>query len=195
VAGEKEFHQRIQQMGNSIQELEKVADPATRTRVKVLIQSLMELHSTGFEKALEIIFQSGDSGQKVIDQLGRDPLVGSLLVLYGLHPDDIETRVAKSIEKVRPSLRKQGAELEVVANAGGAVHVRVQLDGHTCGSTAATIKSTLEDAIYEAAPDINSIAIEGLESKPSSGFIALDALIGNAIPASSPAAMRGEGAD
>jgi hypothetical protein len=71
----------------------------------------------------------------------------------------------------------------------------VQLDGHTCGSTAATIKSTLEDAIYEAAPDINSIAIEGLESKPSSGFIALDALIGNAVPASSPAAMRGEGAD
>lgn len=195
MAGEKEFQQRIQQMGNSIQELEELADPATRTRVKVLIQSLMELHSTGFEKALEIIFQSGDSGQKIIDQLGRDPLVGSLLVLYGLHPDEIETRVEKAIEKVRPGLRKQGAEFELVMNEAGTVRVRAQLDGHTCGSTAATIKSTLEDAIYEAAPDITSIAIEGLESKPSSGFIALDALIGNASPTSSPAAMRGDGAD
>jgi Fe-S cluster biogenesis protein NfuA len=195
VAGEKEFQQRMQHMGDSIRELDEVADPATRTRVKALIQSLMELHSAGFEKTLEIIFESGDSGQHTIDRLGRDPLVGSLLVLYGLHPEDIETRVTKALDKVRPQVRKQGAEIELIANDGGTVCLRVQLEGHACGSTASTIKSALEDAIYDAAPDLTSLEIEGLEGKPSSGFIALDALVAAPATHASAGAMRGEGAD
>lgn len=196
MTGEKEFQQRIQQMGNSIRELDEVADPAIRTRVKVLIQSLMEMHSAGFEKVLEIIFDSGDSGQKLIDQLGRDPLVGSLLVLYGLHPEDIETRVAKSIERVRPQLRKQGSEVELVRNEAGMVRLHVHVEGHVCGSTTTAIKTSLEDAIYEMAPDISSLEIEGLEGKPATGFIALNALVGNAAaPSNATAALRGDGAD
>ncbi len=183
-------------MGSSIQELDEVTDPATRTRVKVLIQSLMELHSAGFEKTLEIIFDSGDSGQQIIDRLGHDPLVGSLLVLYGLHPEDIETRVAKAIERVRPQLRKQGSEVELVANQGGVVRLQVHVEGHACGSTAATIKTLLEDTVYEAAPDIVLLSIEGLEGKPATGFIALDALMGSAAGQPKAAtALRGDGAD
>jgi Fe-S cluster biogenesis protein NfuA len=196
VAGEREFQQRIQQIGNSIQELDEIADPVIRTKVNVLMQSLMELHSTGFEKTLDIIFESGDSGQPIIDRLGRDPLVGSLLVLYGLHPEDIETRIEKAIERVRPQLRKQGSEIALLASQAGMVRLRVQIEGHACGSTATTIKGLLEDAVYEAAPDIGSLEIEGLESKPATGFIALDALMGNA--AAKPGATvsrRGDGAD
>ena len=32
-------------------------------------------------------------GESVIQKLGRDELVASLLVLYGLHPLDLEARV------------------------------------------------------------------------------------------------------
>lgn len=195
MTGEKEFQQRIQHMSDAIRELDEVADPATRTRVKALIQSLMELHSTGFEKTLEIVFQSGDCGQHTIDQLGRDPLVGSLLVLYGLHPEDIETRVGKAVEKIRPQLRKQGSEVELIANQAGMVRLRVQLEGHACGSTAGTVRTMIEDAIYAGAPDIASIDIEGLEAKPASGFIALNTLMAGAAPIATGVAMRGEGAD
>ncbi len=196
MAGEKEFQQRIQQMGDSIRELDEVADPATRTKVKVLIHSLMEMHSAAFEKALEIVFDSGDSGQQIIDRLGHDPLVGSLLVLYGLHPEDIETRVAKAVERLRPLSRKQGSAVELLANKAGVVRLQVQVGGHACGSTTAAIKTSIEETIYEAAPDIVSLEIEGLDGKPSSGFVAIDALIGTAAPhAGETVAMSGEGAD
>ncbi len=38
-------------------------------------------------------------------------------------------------------------------------------------------KSMVEDAIYEGAPDIVSIAVEGLEGKPAEGFVSLDKLM------------------
>ena len=33
--------------------------------------------------------------------------------------------------------------------------------------------------MYDAAPDLNSLVIEGLEEKPGSGFVALDKLVGS----------------
>jgi Fe-S cluster biogenesis protein NfuA len=79
---------------------------------------------------------------------------------------------------VRPSLRKQGCELELVSAANGAIRLRVESGSRTCGSTAKTVQATLEGAMYDAAPDLVSLVVEGLEAKPASGFIALDKLMG-----------------
>ena len=48
---------------------------------------------------------------EIIDRLGRDELVASLLVLYGLHPLDFETRVNQAVEKARAFLKPHAAEL------------------------------------------------------------------------------------
>ena len=115
----------------------------------------------------------------IIDRLGRDPLVSSVMILYGLHPEDLETRVVKAVERVRPQLRKQGCELELLGVNDGAIRLRVATGSHTCGSTAKTVQATLEGAIYDAAPDMTSLVIEGFEEKPASGFVALDKLAGS----------------
>ena len=41
--------------------------------------------------------------------------------------------------------------------------------------------------MYDAAPDLTSLVIEGFEEKPASGFVALDKLMGGA--GSSPVAL------
>ena len=60
---------------------------------KELMESLMELHGAGFDRILEIAAAAGNND--LIEAFARDNLVGSLLVLYGLHPDDFETRVRR----------------------------------------------------------------------------------------------------
>jgi hypothetical protein len=55
----------------------------------------------------------------------------------------------------------------------------VQTGSRTCGSTAKTVQATLEGAVYDAAPDMSSLVIEGFEEKPSSGFVSLDKLSGS----------------
>lgn len=194
---DKEFRERVQRIGGLVQEVEAIADPALRATTRQLVQSLMDLHGSALERAMEIVAEAGDAGLKLIDQLGRDPMVSSVLVLYGLHPEGLEGRVLKAIDKVKPQLRKQGCEVELLALSEGVVRLRVQTGEHTCGSTAKTVQAALEGAIYDAAPDLISLTIEGLDEKPSSGFVALDMLMGGAAgqQAIAEAPTRAEGAD
>ncbi len=181
---DKEFQQRVQRIGELVGELENIPDAEARAGAKALIQLVLDLHAAGLERVMEIV-ANGEQGQHTIDNLGGDRLVSSLLVLYGLHPLDLESRVARAVEKVSPQVRKGGGELNLLGAEGGIVRLRLEIIGHACGSTGKTLKTMVEDALYEAAPDMNSLVIEGLEEQAgSSGFVPLGKLGG--VIASAP---------
>jgi Fe-S cluster biogenesis protein NfuA len=155
-----------------------------------LIQLLLDLHAVGLERVLEIVANNGDSGQRIIDDLGRDPLVSSLLVLYNLHPLDLESRVAQAVERVQAKVRKGGGELELLGNTNGVVRLHLQVTGHACGSTGKTLRTMVEDALYEAAPDVSHLLIEGLEEQyGSSGFVPLGK-VGGVVAAAATVSER-----
>jgi Fe-S cluster biogenesis protein NfuA len=199
VTDDQDFRCRMEQIGDLVQKMEGIADPAVRAAAKELVARLMELHGTGLERMLEITFGAGGPAMGIIDAFGRDPLVGSLLILYGLHPEPLGTRVTKALEQIRPRLRKQGGEIELISLEEGVVRIRIEAAAHTCGSTVKTLRSTVEEAIYGAAPDIASLLIDGPESKASSGFVALEKLMGDhrSLPVGTGPALvsRVEGAD
>jgi Fe-S cluster biogenesis protein NfuA len=196
VADGRDFREDMQRIGGLVQEMESIADPAIRAATKGLVQSLMDLHGAALEKALGIVAEAGEPGMSIIDRLGRDSLVSSVLLLYGLHPEELETRVVQAVDKVRPQLRKQGCEVVLLGVNDGAIRLRVETGSHTCGSTAKTVHATLEGAMYDAAPDLTSLVIKGLEEKPASGFVSLDKLMGGAVAdIHAPAALEPSGAD
>lgn len=179
MADDKDFQLKVQRIGELVGELENIADPEARASAKALVQLLLDLHGAGLERVMEIVAKNDESGQRTIDDLGRDPLVSSLLVLYGLHPLDVESRVAQAVERVRPQVRKGGGELDLIGIEAGVVRLQLQVTGHVCGSTGKTLKKLVEDALYEAAPDMNRLIIEGLEEPAgSSGFVPLGKLGG-----------------
>ena len=173
------LQKRLHRISGLLSDLEQIADPNSRAAARELVQTLMDVHSAALERILEQVFQAGDAGQRVIDDLGADPLVAGLLVLYGLHPDPLEIRVEKALARVAPSLRTQGLEAQLVSLEHADLRLRLTSGAHACGSTTATGKIMLEDAIYEAAPELNSLVIEGAEGKSASGFVPLGALAGN----------------
>jgi Fe-S cluster biogenesis protein NfuA len=186
---DKHFQIKVQRIGELVGQLENIEDPEARAGAKALVQLILDLHATGLERALEIVAKNGDPGQRAIDDLGEDPLVSSLLILYGLHPLDLETRIERAVEKVKPRVRKGGGELELLGMEDGVVRVHIQVTGHSCGSTGKTLQGMVEDALYAAAPDMSRLLIEGLEEKSASGFVPLGKL-GSAI-ASAPAMSGG----
>jgi Fe-S cluster biogenesis protein NfuA len=198
VADGRDLREDMQRIGGLVQEIESIVDPAARAATKELVQSLMDLHGAALEKTLDIVAEAGESGMNIIDRLGRDSLVSSVLILYGLHPEDLESRVVRAVDRVRPQLRKQGCEVELLGVNDGAIRLRVETGSHTCGSTAKTVQATLEGAVYDAAPDLTSLVIEGLEEKPASGFVALDQLMAGPSGAQilvNPPAVQPPGAD
>lgn len=192
----KDFREEMTRIGELMQEMESIADPAVRAAATGLVKAIMDLHGTALERELEIVAEAGEPGMEIIDRLGRDSLVSGVLVLYGLHPEHVETRVAKAVERIRPQLRKQGCEVELLDAAEGVVRLRLDAGPHTCGSTAKTMQATLEAAIYDAAPDLVSLVMEGLEEKPASGFLSLDKLLSNSgLAAANAGLLEPSGAD
>jgi Fe-S cluster biogenesis protein NfuA len=182
---DKDFQVKVQRIGELVGELENITDPEARASAKAMVQLLLDLHGAGLERAMEIVAKNDEPGQRIIDDLGGDPLVSSLLVLYGLHPLDLESRVVRALEQVQPQVRKGGGELALLGINSGVVRLNLQLTGHGCASTGKTLKKLVEDALYEAAPDMNRLLIEGLEEPTgSSGFVPLGKLGGVTAAAS-----------
>jgi len=158
-----------------VEQLEAAADPNARAMAKELIESLMALHGAALDRILEIVSDAGEAGETIIRKCGRDELVSSLLLLYGLHPDDLQTRVTRALEKSRNYLESHSARAELVTvSENGTVTVRLEVRSSGCGSSAASVKSTLEAAILDAAPDAASIVVEETgESLTRSGFVSI----------------------
>jgi len=132
----------------------------------------MELHGAGLERILEIVASRGDAGVGLIDSLGRDELVSSLLVLYGLHPDDFETRVIRGLDKVRPVLRERGAGVETLAVTESLVHVKIT------GAGSKELETAVRDALFESAPDAGEVVIDGGKVRAGgSNFVPLSSLV------------------
>jgi Fe-S cluster biogenesis protein NfuA len=158
----KEFQQRLGRVEELIAALENASDPAVREQVRELIQTLLDLHGIGIERILQSVHNTGVPGAAVIDELGRDQLVSGVLLLHGLHPLDLETRVRNAIETVSPRLGLHGGSVELVSVSDDGV-VRLKLEGNCngCPSSRITLHSTIEEELYNAAPDITSLEVDG----------------------------------
>jgi Fe-S cluster biogenesis protein NfuA/nitrite reductase/ring-hydroxylating ferredoxin subunit len=154
-------------------------DPEARASALELVQSLMELHGGGLERMMEIASEKGEAGEAIMDEFARDELVKGLLLLYGLHPVALETRVMQALDKVRPYLHSHGGNVEMLGiEEVGVVRLRLQGSCKSCPSSAMTLKLAIEEAIYEAAPDVTAIEAEGVlePPAPSSGLVPLGRL-------------------
>jgi Fe-S cluster biogenesis protein NfuA len=177
-----DFQQRVTSIENLVNRLEGSTDPSVTIAARDLMQAVMDLHGSSIERMLEIIHDSGEPGKSIIERLGRDELVQSILLLYGLHPRDMHTRVADALDSQRAFLRSHGANAELVSiDEAGVVTVRLQAKLGGCGSTATSVKSTITAAIQEAAPDAGSIVVEEPSSTVLTGpnFISVAVLQGS----------------
>lgn len=154
-----DFEKRLERIDQLVQTIEAAPDPGLRSTAQELIQTLMELHAAGLERTLTMVQQSG-AGTHLIQQLALDPLVSGLMLLHGLHPVDLETRVLEALEKARPYLMSHGGNVELAGvDENGVVRLRMKGTCHGCPSSSLTLKSTIEEAIRAAAPDVTEIMI------------------------------------
>ena len=86
MRADAEFHNQLGRLEGLIEALEKVADPAVQMQARELTRILLDLHTAGLTKIVQSLAQAGEVGRALLDRFAQDDLVGSLLVLHGLHP-------------------------------------------------------------------------------------------------------------
>jgi Fe-S cluster biogenesis protein NfuA len=175
-----ELQERIQRIGQIVEQLEATTDPSVRAIGKELLESLMALHGAAIERILELASGAGEAGGSIIRKCASDELVSSLLLLYGLHPDDLPTRVNRALDKSRAYLQSHAASAALASlTEDGQVVVRLEIKSSGCGSSLASVKSTLEAALQDAAPDAASIVVQEVGGAlTQSGFVSLAQLQG-----------------
>ncbi len=178
MSNQKEVESQIASIDKIVRSLEEAADPLLRASAKDLVQALMALHGACLERMLEIVDKSGAASKSIVDSFGRDDMVKSVLLLYGLHPVDLQTRVLDALEKTRPYLRKSGGNVTFVGiDDAGVVTLRMEGKSDGCQSSAASLKQSVEQAIHDAAPDISGIVMQGyVEQTATAGFVPLASL-------------------
>jgi Fe-S cluster biogenesis protein NfuA len=186
VESKQAFQEMLRRLGVLIGELDTAE--SSRARARELIQLLIDVHGAALERMMEIIFESGAPGEKIMQRAGQDSIVRHLLLLHSLHPEDLETRVLRALDTARPQLRKQNAEVELVDMREGVVQARIRISGHACGSTERTLKALLEEIVYDHAPDLTSLEILGPGDEAASGFVSIESLLKQVLPAHEPAA-------
>jgi Fe-S cluster biogenesis protein NfuA/nitrite reductase/ring-hydroxylating ferredoxin subunit len=162
----QERQHRAERIEALIQEVSEFSDPHARDVAEELIQALLDLYGEGLARVLELTVQAGAPGYKIVESLASDDLVGSLLLLHELHPRDIETRVVEALDGVRPYLKSHGGNVELVSVEDGVAHLRLEGSCHGCPSSTMTLKLTIEEAIFKAAPDLDRLEVEGVTDPP-----------------------------
>lgn len=131
-----------------------------RERAEELVRLVVDVYGAGLERLLEIVHDSGRLDDELLDRLATDDLVASLLAVHGLHPYDVETRVARALDGVRPYLGSHGGDVELLGITDeGVVRLRMLGSCDGCPSSSVTLTLAVETAIQAAAPEVSGIEV------------------------------------
>jgi Fe-S cluster biogenesis protein NfuA/nitrite reductase/ring-hydroxylating ferredoxin subunit len=162
-----EAAERVALVEALLEELDTLPDPRAREKATSLVQALVSLYGEGLRRI--VVAGKGELPPELRD----DELVSHLLLLHGLHPVPVETRVRGALDGVRPYLESHGGNVELVAVEDGVVRLRLDGSCSGCPSSQMTLKLAIEKAIHEAAPDVDEVVAEGA----TNGEVARPALL------------------
>jgi Fe-S cluster biogenesis protein NfuA/nitrite reductase/ring-hydroxylating ferredoxin subunit len=168
------LQERVARMETLLGEIESLNDPNAKAKAAEVVQVLLELYGEGLARMMEVVAQ-GEEGERTFEALAEDELVSHLLLLHGLHPLDVETRVVRALEEVRPYMQSHGGNVELLGIEGGVARVRMEGSCDGCPSSTVTLKLAIEEAVLKAAPDLERIEAEGVTEpppKPATTFVA-----------------------
>ena len=156
---------RVQQVGDQIEEL--LAALTARGQgplAEELVRLLVGLYGDGLAHIMEAVAEDG--GPALRDRLTGDPLVESLLLLHGLHPLDVDTRIQRALDRVRPYLGSHAGGVHYVGVTDGVARLVLEGNCNGCPSSTVTVQLAIEGAVQDAAPEVSQVVVEGVTEPP-----------------------------
>ena len=160
----------VRAAGDRIEELfdrlQGSADPRTLATAEELLRSVSLLYGSGITRIVELAV---DREPALMDAFVADELVASLMLAVGIHPESLASRVEAALERVRPFLGAHGGDVELlgVDDEEGAVRLRLLGSCDGCPSSAVTLRTAVETAILESAPEVVAIVVDQPDPEPA----------------------------
>jgi Fe-S cluster biogenesis protein NfuA/nitrite reductase/ring-hydroxylating ferredoxin subunit len=159
------LQERVARMETLLEEIETLPDRNARSKAAEVVGVLLDLYGEGLARMMEVVAE-GEERERTFDAFVEDELVSHLLLLHGLHPLDLKTRVIMALEEVRPYLQSHGGNVELLGVKEGVARLRMQGSCSGCPSSTVTLRLAIEEAIQKTAPDLEDIEAEGVAEEP-----------------------------
>jgi Fe-S cluster biogenesis protein NfuA len=173
---DRDAQRKIGRLERLIGELETLDGVAGATALEAA-QTLVEVYGEGLARIVTRL-----APPRVLD-LAEDEMVAHLLLVHGLHPLDLPTRIARALDEVRPYLQSHSGEVELEAIEPPTVRLRLKGSCHGCPSSTVTLKLAIEAAIRKAAPEIEHVdAGDGTVVRPDAPELSCPEPLGMALP-------------
>ncbi|MFG3104398.1 hypothetical protein ACGFZL_28325 [Streptomyces sp. NPDC048182] len=128
-----------------------------------LVRVLMEFYGAGFARVMELLGRHpGAPAAEALDQLAGDGLVASLLVLHGLHPEDVAVRIARALDDLPSPVENAGFDA-----ATGTLRLRSTGSGGCgCGGSADSVEEAARASLACFAPEVTTVTVEEAPKEP-----------------------------
>jgi hypothetical protein len=143
----RELGERIERAASRI----ATASAEVRADAEELVRAVTDLYAAGLARVLDIVRADPAIEAAVLD----DPLLTGLLVVSGLHPLPVETRVQRALEGVGPALAARGVTARLVSVDEAAGLARLAVAGED-----ATAASSVTRAVLGAAPELTRVELD-----------------------------------
>lgn len=153
--------------------MEAIPDAGARSAARGVVRAVITLHGDGLADLLAIVREAGSqSAQTLLPKFAANPKVCGLLLLHDLHPQDLPTRVAQAVDRLRPHLGVLGVRADLAGVEDGVVRVVVATAGQKTPRPAADdLRGQIEAAVLAVAPDVAAIVIDGLDAVAGSSEV------------------------
>jgi Fe-S cluster biogenesis protein NfuA/nitrite reductase/ring-hydroxylating ferredoxin subunit len=155
---EPEARERVARVESLLEAVDTLPDRVAREAATELVQALLDLYGEGLRR---ILAQATEMDGRTAAALADDELVAHLLLLHGLHPVPLETRVRQGLDEVRPYLESHGGDVELLGVEDGVARLRLEGTCSGCPSSTMTLKLAVERAVQKAAPEVERIEADG----------------------------------
>ncbi|MBU3062570.1 NifU family protein [Nocardia sp. NEAU-G5] len=143
---------------------------AARDRAEQLLHEVVELYGAGLARIVAAL------DEPTAELLAADDLVASLLLVHGLHPQGVRTRVGAALDSVRPYLGSHGGDVTLLGVEDGVVRLALAGSCRTCPSSSVTLELAVEEAVRAAAPEIEAIEVVAAEPDSDPSVFSADSL-------------------
>ncbi len=176
---DRDLADRFARIEAQVDALGRLENPEARAIARDLAQTLLDFHARGLARLMERVDRLTDGPQMLSVACAEDDLIGGLLLLHGLHPLDVATRLRRAIEAIRPSVQAEGGDVDLLGVAGTVARVRMREGGgglRGWGPSAA--RAMIEAALLSASPEITEVEFVEVPARPSTsqGWVSATAL-------------------